>query len=130
MKTNNPFVAGCPDLYVEGPASILWIEFKQLEVIPSFLTLCEGSKPKLTPLQQEWLIRAENNGVTTAVIVGCQQRGIILQGRQQWSNPISREIFLIEALSRGAIAEWIHRKVSYADSRSNPSHSTVDCDLG
>ena len=104
MKTNNPFVGGCPDLYVEGDAGILWLEFKYLDVLPSTLVLSDG---KLTRLQQDWLYRAELNGVQSAVIVGHKQQGVVFKGKSQWSLPVTREEFSARSIPRARIVQWI-----------------------
>lgn len=108
MKTHNPFIGGCPDLYVEGNAGILWLEFKFLDVVPSALLLSDG---KLTRLQQDWLYRAELNGVQSAVIVGHKQQGVVFHGRTQWNLPVTREEFMARAVPRARIADWISQCV-------------------
>lgn len=70
-KMSNPFRAGTPDFYYEGPAGILWAEYKWIEKpwvedkLPA--DIC-NSRSWLRQLQ--WLKRAHESGVATAVIVG------------------------------------------------------------
>lgn len=80
-KTSNPFRAGMPDFYYEGPKSILWVEYKWLN--KPFNDNCVAEKICTTRswnLQRLWLNRAHLNSVNTAVIIGVgTKQGYILK---------------------------------------------------
>lgn len=68
-KTFNPLRRGTPDLYIEAPHGIMWIECKW---IPKPWTepvteICDSAS---WPLQKRWLQRAKRNGLQVAVLVG------------------------------------------------------------
>lgn len=73
-KTSNPFKAGTPDFYLEGPAGILWVEYKWIEkpwaTNRSAEDICDSQS---WMRQLQWLKRAETNGINNAVIVGMGQ---------------------------------------------------------
>ena len=97
-KTANPYRRGMPDVYYEAPGKILWAEYKWFEketVRPVDLT------KHLTSKQQEWLTRAHDNGLATAVVLGCPMRAAILFG-DAWCHPQ-----LIDWQSRRAVKRSI-----------------------
>jgi hypothetical protein len=68
-KTFNPLRRGTPDLYIEAPHGIMWVECKW---IPKPWTepvteICDSAS---WPLQKRWLQRAKRNGVAVGVLVG------------------------------------------------------------
>jgi len=70
-KTNNPYRAGMPDYYMEGPSGILWVEVKWIS--EPWIKDLEASKICKTASwtkQRQWLSIAHGNNVNTAVIVG------------------------------------------------------------
>lgn len=80
-KTSNPFRAGMPDFYYEGPKGILWVEYKWRE--KPFADSCVAAKLCSTRswnIQRIWLDRSFLNGVNTAVIIGVgTSQGYILE---------------------------------------------------
>jgi hypothetical protein len=109
----NPYRGGTPDRYYEGPHDDLWVEYKFYEALPPVIDLLHQTaktKPKLSKLQQDWLVRAHCNNRKVAVIVGCPEGGLILPGIS-WGKPIKRETFRLGMQTKPAIAEWITRAV-------------------
>lgn len=105
------YVAGVPDVYYEGNAGCIWVEWKNFQNLPNLISLSnKSSASKLSALQQSWLRRAAMNGVKTAVICGSPDGGIIFNGIS-WDGPMTREDFTISALSRAEIAAWITTQV-------------------
>ena len=109
----NPYRGGTPDRYYEGDKDDLRVEFKFYETLPPVIDLlrCTAkTKPKLSKLQQDWLIRAHRNNRKVAVIVGCPEGGLILPGIS-WAKPFKRETFRLGVQPKKEIAEWITRAV-------------------
>lgn len=85
---------GIPDYYYEGPTGGLWIEYKAVAGnFPQIINIID-KRPKLTPLQRQWVDRAFNNTVEVAVILGGDQGGIIFtQGT--WANNYALSVLKI-----------------------------------
>lgn len=105
-KTNNPYRGGIPDCYYEGDYSILWVEYKWLPAVPPRINLTDDKGVCLSRLQQQWLTRAQNNGVPTAVIVGAPGGGVIYP-RLSWMTDLPREEFKAKMITDKEIAEWL-----------------------
>lgn len=109
------YVGGIPDEYYEGPAGILFAEYKRLPPRhPPVIDLCDPSaKTKLSALQQEWLRRAHGNGVKVAVICGSGdgKTGVVFEGTA-WEEPIDREAFAVQAIDKASLAQWITEEVT------------------
>lgn len=70
-KTNNPYKAGIPDYYMEGPRSIIWIEVKWIpDPWAKDRDASQICKTSSWTKQRQWLSIAHQNNVNTAVIVG------------------------------------------------------------
>lgn len=100
----NPYRSGTPDEYYEGSRGVLWVEYKFLRTVPPNIT------PDLSPLQERWLLRAYNNGVNVAVIVGSPSGGVIYTDRS-WEQTITRDEYLSRMVSRTELAAWIVKNV-------------------
>ena len=122
-KNHNPYHGGTPDLYIEGPAGVAWIEGKHFLTWPRTLDLTHSA---LTRLQQDWLDRAHYHGINCAVLVGCQQHGLLLQGRTAWTTPITREDFLAQRQTRAELADQITRMVTHVETRPCAAHRAGD----
>jgi len=102
------YVAGVPDVYYEGNAGCLWVEWKNFQRLQKTSNLTSNSSPsKLSVLQQLWLRRATKNSVNTAVICGSPNGGVILP-TPTWEEVIPQDAF---TLSRQEIAAWITKQV-------------------
>lgn len=122
LKMANPYIGGPPDVYYEGNAGILFVEYKYVPTFPPTLDLTKNNQ--LTRLQADWLARAESNGVQCAVIVGCQSDGLILEGQEAWRRPVGRTEWLATKSTRREIADWITRKVYMCQRPSKSSESS------
>jgi hypothetical protein len=70
-KTSNPYRAGMPDMYIEGPKNILWVEYKWLPTLWTADRTCDAiCRTKSWVAQLRWLRRAHHNGVKAAVVIG------------------------------------------------------------
>jgi hypothetical protein len=98
-KMHNPFRRGTPDCYYEGPQGILWAEYKWLKALPDVL-VCTNIKD-FTKLQQRWLRRAHNNGVSVALIVGSLD-GAVVCPALTWAQPLKPS-----PLPSKEVARWI-----------------------
>lgn len=100
------YTNGVADSYYDGPQSDLWVEYKFIRRIPRTLDLVKSTtKPHLTRLQSNFLIRRFGNGRKVAVIVGYDDGGVIFDKPVSWLHTWSRDDLLI--CSRVQIAEWI-----------------------
>jgi len=105
------FSNGTPDEYYEGPGNILWIEYKYIEQLPPTIDLCNPKgRPKLSALQQEWLMRAHGNSIPICVILGCKEGGVMYQ-YGSWTHPEKREDIKYRMLSRKELAQWISKQI-------------------
>lgn len=110
---HNAYRGGTPDRYYEGSTGCLWVEYKFFEKLPPTIDILRSTaktKPMLSALQQQWLVRAHGNKQTVAVIVGSPKGGLILPGLS-WQKPIPRETFQQLARPKKDIAHWIERCV-------------------
>jgi len=93
-KMNNPYRSGTPDVYYEGKADILWVEYKWIpkpwskDLLPE-----EICSTKSWIAQRNWLKRAYDNGVNAVVIVGIGSgrlsRGYILHYPFSFNSKVS-----------------------------------------
>lgn len=71
LKMSSSLRSGDPDLYYEGSRSILWVEYKWIpELWALDKTHSAICSTKSWVSQYQWLCRAHNNNVQTAVIIG------------------------------------------------------------
>lgn len=113
MKNHNEYNGGIADVWYDGPAADLWIEYKFI-VVPkrddTVIDLVGGKTPILSKLQQEWLADRHANGRRVAVIVGCKAGGMWLNPCE-WKMPMSAGDFRGWVLSRQFLAKEIERIV-------------------
>ena len=106
------YVAGVPDMYYEGSNGALWIEWKNFQKLPRLIQLTNpSSRSKLSPLQQQWLRRGNNNGQHTAVICGSPLGGVIYDGLE-WEVALNQAQFILRSMDRKEVAQWITKQVS------------------
>lgn len=94
------YANGTPDRYYEGPAGVLWAEYKYLPKLGPILDL----RKLLTALQSRWLERAYSNGVPVCVIVGWGAKQGVLFGSGGWDQYYAREKLERWAQSRADLA--------------------------
>lgn len=89
---------GTPDYYYEGRLRAeLWVEYKWYPEEPEEIDLCDTKKKThLSMLQQNWLERANRNGVKVAVVAGYPKGCIVLRGEQWMSKHTTSKRFLIK----------------------------------
>lgn len=103
------YVAGIPDVYYEGNAGCLWVEWKNFQVLPTKIKLTSpSSAAKLSVLQQQWLRRATKNGVNAWVICGTPNGGLLLP-EALWGQELSPSELIY--LTKKEIAAWITSQV-------------------
>jgi hypothetical protein len=64
-KMYNPLRGGTPDVYYCGDRGSLWIEYKFLKAVPK-----KRVWPNLSPLQLDWLMKREAEGIRCYVVIG------------------------------------------------------------
>ena len=111
-KMNNPYRGGTPDVYYEGNADILWVEYKYLPSLPPTFTL---TNPKgatsVTSLQAKWLRRSFENGRNTLVILGIANEGGIIFGVPELDTTYTREELQARIWPNSMIARIIAQTV-------------------
>jgi hypothetical protein len=108
-KTFNPLRRGTPDLYIEGPRDIMWVECKWIPKpwTESVAEICDSAS---WPLQKKWLQRAYHKGVQSAVLVGVgnNEQAYVLNPYYFKFNPANNKLCaIIEA------AEWVIECLTY-----------------
>jgi hypothetical protein len=106
-KTHNIYRGGTPDVYYEGPKTILWAEYKYLPKLPKTINLIGQKTPPLSALQQRWLTRAQANNVNVAVIIGSPQGNFVLENLS-WKEP--HPVDQLASMLVAEIASWIQMK--------------------
>lgn len=84
-KMFNPMRGGTPDCYYMGYLKTLWVEYKWVKKLPKII------RPKLSPLQFAWLMRAWDRGQRPLVIVGSPTGSVVLVDPAQWLNGTARD---------------------------------------
>lgn len=97
------YANGTPDRYYEGPAGVLWAEYKYVAKLPGVLDMSK----KLSALQTYWLDRAERNGVSVCVILGWGSTygAVFVSGA--WHKTYENNTLLFSALTRPQLAGFI-----------------------
>jgi hypothetical protein len=108
LKISLKYVAGVPDCYYSGAGGDHWAEWKLLKSIPRVLDLTAGKKPKLSKLQQAWLIGRHNEGRSVSVIVGSPVGAVIFPGLS-WQLPIAKSDFIARARTKRETAAEISK---------------------
>lgn len=105
-KMHNPYRGGTWDLWYSGDKADLWVEYKFLVLPKRPDTMIEFG---LSPLQLKWGADRRAEGRNVAVIVGCKEGGVILEGKG-WETPLACAEFRERLSSRFDVAQWIARK--------------------
>lgn len=94
------YANGTPDRYYEGPAGVLWAEYKYVAKLPGVLDMSK----KLSALQAYWLDRAERNGVSVCVIIGWGPKHGALLTHGRWHETYTKEELEFDPMSRKELA--------------------------
>lgn len=102
-KMANPYRGGTADCWYSGDKADQWVEYKYVPKLPVRASLTPG----LSDLQKNWLRRRYNEGRNVAVIVGCNEGGIILTAPDEWETPLNPEQCRARLQPRDEVARWI-----------------------
>lgn len=71
-KTNNPYRAGIPDVYYEGPTRLgmAWVEYKYRPTNFKAYTTWDEMFALASAHQQRWMARAHGNSKKVGMVVG------------------------------------------------------------
>lgn len=103
-KIHDTFAGGVPDAYYLGPRSDLWIEYKYVKLLPIRPTTTV--KTSLSELQKEWLNDLRKCKRPCALVIGHEQRAVVLHGGR-WNTDITTHEFLETSISRKELVGWI-----------------------
>lgn len=105
MKNHNTYIGGPADMWYSGKNGDLWVEYKWVHKVPLYIDLMDLKKEySLTALQQDWLHARYKEGRNVAVVLGCEEGGIIYTALE-WEHRHRSEERDVE--TRLAIAQWI-----------------------
>jgi hypothetical protein len=108
QSLGGPYANGTPDRYYEGPAGVLWAEYKYARQLPGVVDLVNGrSGPKLSALQALWLKRANANKVLACVILGWGPKEGVLLLQFEWNSPMTQDLLQRRATTRKDLASTI-----------------------
>lgn len=111
-KMHNPYRGGTADVWYSGTYD-MWIEYKWLKSVP-----VKGKvKPKLRPLQRDWLRGRYYEGRNVCVVVGCPVGGMIFENPEQWELglPTSQ----IRIMPKKFLVDWIKQYVGVTSETIN-----------
>lgn len=103
MKNHNQYNGGIADVWYSGTKGDLWIEYKFI-VVPKKPDT--PIKIDLSPLQKEWLRGRHAEGRAVAVVVGCKDGGVYMDG-VSWDQPYTTADFRRLMMTRQEIAAKI-----------------------
>lgn len=84
-KMHNPYRGGTADVWYSGKSGDCWVEYKWLNRVPKRGVV----KPKLEPLQRDWLRGRWNEGRCVFVIVGCPAGAMLFLEPKNWEDGIA-----------------------------------------
>jgi hypothetical protein len=104
-KMHNPYRGGTADVWYSGPCADIWVEYKWRNSVPK-----RGvAKPKLEPLQRDWLRDRYTEGRKVFVIIGTPAGGIIFATPEAWER--GRAVSQITIRPKKEIADWVRDHV-------------------
>jgi hypothetical protein len=106
LKLSLPYTAGVPDQWISGKTGDLWVEYKFYATLPKVIDITAGAKPKLSKLQQQWLTARHLEGRNVGVVIACAH-GAIFRPGLTWVEPINREDFFEECMSKDELADHL-----------------------
>ena len=102
-KVHDNYAGGVPDCWYAGPAGNIWVEYKWITKLPKRDTTV--IKPNLSAQQLAWLIKMSGHSISCACIIGCPEGGIVLTGKDDWLDGISRNMLSLTPAK--GIASWL-----------------------
>ena len=108
MKNHNEYIGGVADVWYDGPARDLWVEYKFIVIPKRDTTLIVID---LSDLQKQWLRDRYENGRNVAVVVGCKDGGVWLDSGE-WEMAFPAREFRRLLLSRTTLATIINERVA------------------
>jgi hypothetical protein len=130
-KMHNPYRGGTADVWYSGFTQDAWVEYKWLPRVPKRGVV----KPKLEPLQREWLRGRFLEGRTVFVVIGCPAGGIVFPLLKDWEEGVL--VSQIRIMPKKELANEIYTLVGRSSETKNEEsvtkHSSngeaVDVDL-
>jgi hypothetical protein len=116
-KMFNPMRGGTPDCFYMGFQRMMWIEWKWVPKFPKVI------KPKLSPLQRVWLMRAWDRGQLAFAVVGSPTGCIVFATPIEWVKGVARD--KAQVLSKQQISKWIQDKCGLDHLVKQPSEQSI-----
>jgi hypothetical protein len=107
-KIHDTYTGGVPDVMYGGPSGILFAEYKYIPKLPVRDTTL--LKTTLAPLQIQWLNKMRDCGQSACVIVGIEDRAIILV--KDFTANITKRYYNEHNISHTQLRDWIMDKVT------------------
>ncbi len=109
MKNHNSYIGGPADMWYSSTRADLWVEYKYVRKLPMFIDLMNTkNKYALSALQQKWLHNRHKENRNVAVVLGCEQGGIIFIQRD-WEA--KQHVDDLQVETRHEIAQWISNTI-------------------
>ena len=104
-KIHDSYTNGVPDAMYAGDKGILFIEYKYVPALPKIKTT--PIKINLSKLQLQWLDNFVDMGHNAVVVVGTEDKNVLILQDKQWNKPISKENFLKKAVKLPDLSNFI-----------------------
>ena len=104
-KIHDSYTNGVPDAMYAGDKAILFIEYKYVPALPKIKTT--PIKINLSKLQLQWLDNFVDMGHNAIVVVGTEDKNVLILQDKQWNKPISKENFLKKAVKLPDLSNFI-----------------------
>ena len=104
-KIHDSYTNGVPDAMYAGDKAILFIEYKYVPALPKIKTT--PIKINLSKLQLQWLDNFVDMGHNAVVVVGTEDKNVLILQDKQWNKPISKENFLKKAVKLPDLSNFI-----------------------
>jgi len=117
-KIHDKFTGGVPDAYYEGSKGSLWIEYKYVKTLPKR----EGTEVQLglSALQQGWLARAVENKINAWVVVGNDNKCLVLQNKR-WTYPFNNDYYRLYSVTNKELVALISSNTLHQQREPNES---------
>ena len=104
-KIHDSYTNGVPDAMYAGDKAILFIEYKYVPALPKIKTT--PIKINLSKLQLQWLNNFVDMGHNAVVVVGTEDKNVLILQNKQWNKPVSKENFLKKAVKPSDLSNFI-----------------------